>query len=117
MLFIPTSKRSSVQILRDLRRGEFDVLVGINLLAGADLPEVSLVAISMPTRKVSPVGGFADPDIRAPPETSTARSSYGDRVTDSMRAAIATAPPARPAACIQRETWHHAAVDRSRSMR
>ena len=35
-----------VQILRDLRRGEFDVLVGINLLReGLDLPEVSLVAI------------------------------------------------------------------------
>ena len=35
-----------VEILRDLRRGEFDVLVGINLLReGLDLPEVSLVAI------------------------------------------------------------------------
>src|SRR5439155_22093558 len=35
-----------VQILRDLRRGEFDVLVGINLLReGLDLPEVSLLAI------------------------------------------------------------------------
>ena len=35
-----------VEILRDLRQGEFDVLVGINLLReGLDLPEVSLVAI------------------------------------------------------------------------
>jgi len=35
-----------IKILRDLRRGEFDVLVGINLLReGLDLPEVSLVAI------------------------------------------------------------------------
>ena len=35
-----------IQIIRDLRRGEFDVLVGINLLReGLDLPEVSLVAI------------------------------------------------------------------------
>ena len=35
-----------VEIIRDLRRGEFDVLVGINLLReGLDLPEVSLVAI------------------------------------------------------------------------
>ena len=35
-----------VRILRDLRRGEFDVLVGVNLLReGLDLPEVSLVAI------------------------------------------------------------------------
>ena len=35
-----------VKILRDLRKGEFDVLIGINLLReGLDLPEVSLVAI------------------------------------------------------------------------
>ena len=35
-----------IKILRDLRRGEFDVLIGINLLReGLDLPEVSLVAI------------------------------------------------------------------------
>jgi len=39
--------------LRALRKGEFDVLVGINLLReGLDLPEVSLVAISTRTRKV-----------------------------------------------------------------
>ena len=43
----PTSTRSSASsIIRDLRRGEFDVLVGINLLReGLDIPEVSLVAI------------------------------------------------------------------------
>jgi len=41
-----------IAILRDLRKGEFDVLVGINLLReGLDLPEVSLVAFSTPTRK------------------------------------------------------------------
>ena len=35
-----------IKILRDLRRGEFDVLIGINMLReGLDLPEVSLVAI------------------------------------------------------------------------
>jgi len=35
-----------IKILRDLRRGEYDVLIGINLLReGLDLPEVSLVAI------------------------------------------------------------------------
>ena len=40
-----------LEILRDLRLGEFDVLVGINLLReGLDLPEVSLVAILTPTR-------------------------------------------------------------------
>lgn len=43
-----------VEILRSLRKGEFDVLVGINLLReGLDLPEVSLVAILEPTKKVS----------------------------------------------------------------
>jgi excinuclease ABC subunit B len=42
------------EILRDLRLGVYDVVIGINLLReGLDLPEVSLVAISMPTRKVS----------------------------------------------------------------
>ena len=41
-----------VEIIRDLRLGEFDVLVGINLLReGLDIPEVSLVASSTPTRK------------------------------------------------------------------
>jgi excinuclease ABC subunit B len=41
-----------IKILRDLRRGEFDVLVGINLLReGLDLPEVSLVAILDATKK------------------------------------------------------------------
>jgi excinuclease ABC subunit B len=43
-----------VRILRDLRRGEFDVLVGVNLLReGLDLPEVSLVAILTRTRKAT----------------------------------------------------------------
>jgi excinuclease UvrABC helicase subunit UvrB len=43
-----------MEILRDLRLGEFDVLVGINLLReGLDLPEVSLVACSTPTRRAS----------------------------------------------------------------
>ncbi len=65
-----------IEILRDLRLGEFDVLVGINLLReGLDLPEVSLVR--HPRRRQ---GGLpaqrdvADPDDRAgPPATSTAR--------------------------------------------
>ena len=43
-----------VKILRELREGVFDVLVGVNLLReGLDLPEVSLVASSTPTRKAS----------------------------------------------------------------
>ena len=43
-----------VELLRELRMGEYDVLVGINLLReGLDLPEVSLVASSTPTRRAS----------------------------------------------------------------
>jgi excinuclease ABC subunit B len=44
---IPRSRRfERVEIIRDLRKGEFDCLVGINLLReGLDIPEVSLVAI------------------------------------------------------------------------
>ncbi len=80
-----------VEILRDLRAGEFDVLVGINLLReGLDLPEVSLVAILDADKE-----GF----LRS--ETSlvqtigrTARNVnatvylYGDRITNSMQKAI-----------------------------
>jgi excinuclease ABC subunit B len=47
-----------IQILRDLRRGEFDVLVGINLLReGLDLPEVSLVAILDADKEGSSLAG------------------------------------------------------------
>ena len=55
-----------VKILRDLRQGEFDVLVGINLLReGLDLPEVSLVAILDADKEgFLRSGGLADPDHR-----------------------------------------------------
>jgi excinuclease UvrABC helicase subunit UvrB len=60
-----------VELLRELRRGDFDVLVGINLLReGLDLPEVSLVAI-LDADKEGFLGGLpalrhvADPDHRA----------------------------------------------------
>ena len=55
-----------IKILRDLRRGEFDVLIGINLLReGLDLPEVSLVAILDADKEgfLRSCGG-ADPDDR-----------------------------------------------------
>ncbi len=54
-----------IEILRDLRRGEFDVLVGINLLReGLDLPEVSLVAILDADKEgFLRSGGVADPDL------------------------------------------------------
>ncbi len=79
------------EILRDLRRGEFDVLVGINLLReGLDLPEVSLMLVLDADKE-----GFLR-NARSLIQTMgrAARNAnghvvlYGDRVTDSMRAAI-----------------------------
>jgi excinuclease ABC subunit B len=80
-----------IEILRDLRLGEFDVLVGINLLReGLDLPEVSLVAIldadkegflRSQTSLVQTIG-------RAARNVDGTVLMYADEVTDSMRAAI-----------------------------
>ncbi len=80
-----------IEILRDLRLGEFDVLVGINLLReGLDLPEVSLVAIldadkegflRSQTSLVQTIG-------RAARNVEGTVLMYADEVTDSMRAAI-----------------------------
>jgi excinuclease ABC subunit B len=81
-----------IQILRGLRRGEFDVLIGINLLReGLDLPEVSLVAILDADKE-----GFlrsADALIqtmgRAARHLSGKAILYADKMTDSMKRAIA----------------------------
>jgi excinuclease ABC subunit B len=80
-----------VEILRDLRLGTFDVLVGINLLReGLDLPEVSLVAILDADKE-----GFlrAERSLiqtigRAARNLNGCAILYADKVTDSMRAAI-----------------------------
>src|SRR6476661_8495853 len=80
-----------IKILRDLRRGEFDVLVGINLLReGLDLPEVSLVAILDADKE-----GFLRSESsliqtigRAARNSSGKAILYADRVTDSMKRAI-----------------------------
>lgn len=80
-----------VKILRDLRRGEFDVLVGINLLReGLDLPEVSLVAILDADKE-----GFLRSDRsliqtmgRAARHASGMAILYADKETDSMKRAI-----------------------------
>jgi excinuclease ABC subunit B len=80
-----------VEIIRDLRRGEFDVLVGINLLReGLDLPEVSLVAILDADKE-----GFLRSERsliqtigRAARNVNGTVLMYADRVTDSMRRAI-----------------------------
>src|SRR5450755_1156461 len=80
-----------IRILRDLRRGEFDVLIGINLLReGLDLPEVSLVAIldadkegylRSATSLIQTIG-------RCARHVEGRAILYADRMTDSMRQAI-----------------------------
>jgi len=80
-----------VQILRDLRRGEFDVLVGINLLReGLDLPEVSLVAILDADKEgfLRSGGALIQTSGRAARHVNGQVIMYGDRVTDSMRMAL-----------------------------
>jgi excinuclease ABC subunit B len=80
-----------VEIIRDLRLGKFDVLVGINLLReGLDIPEVSLVAILDADKE-----GFLRNERsliqtmgRAARNAHGKAILYGDRVTDSMRRAI-----------------------------
>ncbi len=80
-----------VEILRDLRRGEFDVLVGVNLLReGLDLPEVALVAILDADKE-----GFLRSETsliqmigRAARNVNAEVILYADQVTDSMRRAI-----------------------------
>jgi excinuclease ABC subunit B len=80
-----------VQILRDLRRGEFDVLVGINLLReGLDLPEVSLVAILDADKEgfLRSAGSLIQTSGRAARNVNGRVIMYADQMTDSMRAAI-----------------------------
>jgi excinuclease ABC subunit B len=80
-----------IQILRDLRRGEFDVLVGINLLReGLDLPEVSLVAILDADKEgfLRSAGSLIQTSGRAARNINGRVIMYADKVTDSMRVAI-----------------------------
>jgi excinuclease ABC subunit B len=81
-----------IQILRDLRRGEFDVLVGINLLReGLDLPEVSLVAILDADKEgfLRSSGSLIQTVGRAARNVNGRALMYADHMTDSMRHAIA----------------------------
>jgi excinuclease ABC subunit B len=80
-----------VEILRDLRRGEFDVLVGINLLReGLDLPEVSLVAILDADKEgfLRSAGSLIQTSGRAARNVNGQVIMYADQMTASMRAAI-----------------------------
>jgi excinuclease ABC subunit B len=81
-----------VEILRDLRRGEFDVLVGINLLReGLDLPEVSLVAILDADKEgfLRSAGSLIQTSGRAARNVNGRVLMYADTVTESMRVAMA----------------------------
>ena len=80
-----------VQILRDLRRGVFDVLVGINLLReGLDLPEVSLVAILDADKEgfLRSSGSLIQTSGRAARNINGQVIMYADVVTKSMRVAL-----------------------------
>jgi excinuclease ABC subunit B len=80
-----------VQILRGLRKGEFDVLVGVNLLReGLDLPEVSLVAILDADKEgfLRSTGSLIQTCGRAARNVNGRVLMYADVVTGSMRAAI-----------------------------
>src|SRR3954447_24813999 len=80
-----------IEILRDLRRGAFDVLVGINLLReGLDLPEVSLVAILDADKEgfLRSAGSLIQTIGRAARNINGRALMYADKMTDSMRNAI-----------------------------
>ncbi len=80
-----------IRILRDLRRGEFDVLIGINLLReGLDLPEVSLVAILDADKEgfLRSAGALIQTMGRAARHVEGHAILYADVMTDSMRKAL-----------------------------
>lgn len=80
-----------VEIIRDLRLGKFDVLVGINLLReGLDMPEVSLVAILDADKEgfLRSTRSLIQTIGRAARNLNGRAILYADRITDSMRAAI-----------------------------
>ena len=80
-----------VEIIRDLRLGRFDVLVGINLLReGLDMPEVSLVAILDADKEgfLRSAGSLIQTIGRCARNVRGKAILYGDRITNSMRIAI-----------------------------
>ena len=105
-----------VKILRDLRKGEFDVLIGINLLReGLDLPEVSLVAILDADKEgfLRSAGSLIQTigPLRAPHLNGRADSLCrpDDRLHEAGHGR--NRPPARDPERIQRRTRNHAGVD------
>jgi excinuclease ABC subunit B len=81
-----------IKILRSLRKGEFEALIGVNLLReGLDLPEVSLVAILDADKEgfLRSAGALIQTTGRAARHIRGTAILYADRMTDSMRQAIA----------------------------
>src|SRR5579871_6686961 len=80
-----------IKLLRDLRRGEYDVLIGINLLReGLDLPEVSLVAILDADKEgfLRSSGSLIQTIGRCARNVNGRAILYADRMTDSMKRAM-----------------------------
>jgi excinuclease ABC subunit B len=80
-----------IRILRDLRRGNYDVLIGVNLLReGLDLPEVSLVAVLDADKEgfLRSSGSLIQTMGRAARNVSGRAILYADVITDSMQRAI-----------------------------
>ena len=102
-----------VEIIRDLRLGKFDALVGINLLReGLDMPEVSLVAILDADKEgfLRSEGSLIQTIGRAARNLNGRAILYADRITGSMQRALAETERRREqAARVQRRARHHAA--------
>jgi len=80
-----------IKLLRDLRRGEYDVLIGINLLReGLDLPEVSLVAVLDADKEgfLRSAGSLIQTIGRCARNLNGRAILYADRMTDSMKRAM-----------------------------
>ena len=106
-----------LKILRDLRRGVFDVLVGINLLReGLDLPEVSLVAILDADKEgfLRSAGALIQTSGRAARHIEGRVIMYADKMTASMASAISETDRRRERqAAIQRRTRHYPSLRRA----
>ena len=110
-----------VEIIRDLRLGKFDVLVGINLLReGLDMPEVSLVAILDADKEgfLRSTGSLIQTIGRAARNLRGTAILYADRVTRSMQAAIDETDRRRARQVeYNRGTRHHPEIDRTQDHR
>ncbi len=103
-----------VDIIRDLRMGKYDVLIGINLLReGLDIPEVSLVAILDADKEgfLRSTRSLIQTMGRAARHVNGEVILYAEKITDSMQKRHQRdQPAAHGAGGIQQEAQHHAAV-------